>query len=488
MEKDSNNDADADSEWGSDPRRGITRGDLQINTSIINGMNQLGEQYHAPLPQILEYARQLEKEIKEGIVIQTNQIGIFKPTFLISKPGNNWRKILDGRQVNAVINLVQFKMKSFEFIKQILEKQKFATALDLEEAFHRIKVSSYLLPYFGFSFEGKLFTYSGLPFGYQNSPFHFNKVFLIAMRAIRQRRNVKISNYIDNMVLLHPDKNYLKHATQEVIAFLQNLVFKVQPKKCRLFPSKIFNYLGWVRNTENLELNMTLQRRRLMKNDIMCWINAALAHVTVRVRILAKLLEQMNFLRFQMQDASLIGNLLNHLKNQSVKKGGWNCFVSINVRVLGNLFLWFIKIKQNELRQIEQLTSLATLTADAAQEGWGSILQIQQNEMMEAGRWQKNQYLSNSNQREIAAVLMALRMHKQAIQQNYIHTLTLFTDSQKVENNLRRRRASPNQIHLVRIIFKLRSNRDSTGEEQVLGKLSTKITSRNPISSSNDKQ
>ncbi|KAA6378819.1 MAG: hypothetical protein EZS28_025650, partial [Streblomastix strix] len=50
---------------------------------------------------------------------------------------------------------------------------------------------------------------------------------------------------MDDMVLLHPDKNYLKHATQELIAYLQNLRFKIQLKKCRLFPSKIFNYLGW---------------------------------------------------------------------------------------------------------------------------------------------------------------------------------------------------------------------------------------------------
>ncbi|KAA6333252.1 MAG: hypothetical protein EZS28_053192, partial [Streblomastix strix] len=180
-----------------------------------------------------------------------------------------------------------------------------------------------------------------------------------------------------------------------------------------------------------------------------------MAHKTVRVRDIAKLLGELNFLRFQIQDASLISNSLNHLKTQAVKKGGWNCSVSLNRRVLGNLFLWFIKIKQNKPRQLEQLTSQATLTTDAAQEGWGSILQIQQNEMMEAGRWQKNWHLSNSNQRETAAVLMALRMHKQAIQQNQIHTLTLYTDNQTVEYNLRRWRAAPNQIHLVRLIFKL---------------------------------
>ncbi|KAA6361617.1 MAG: hypothetical protein EZS28_042856, partial [Streblomastix strix] len=139
MEKDSDDDAHADSEQGFDPRRGIIRG--------------------------------------------------------VPKPGNKWRKILDSRQVNAVTNLVKFKIQSSEFIKQILEKQDLAITLDLEEAFHHIKVSSDLLPYFGFAFQGRLFTYSGLPFGYKNSPYHFNKVLSIAIRAIRQRWNIKISNY-----------------------------------------------------------------------------------------------------------------------------------------------------------------------------------------------------------------------------------------------------------------------------------------------------
>jgi hypothetical protein len=76
-------------------------------------------------------------------------------------------------------------MEGSEFIKQILEKQDFATTLDLENAFHHIKVSSDLLPYFGFAFQGRLFTYSGLPFGYKNSPYLFNKVLSIAIRSIR---------------------------------------------------------------------------------------------------------------------------------------------------------------------------------------------------------------------------------------------------------------------------------------------------------------
>ncbi|KAA6392173.1 MAG: hypothetical protein EZS28_012301, partial [Streblomastix strix] len=140
------------------------------NWTSVEALQQLEEiqkyrECHAPLPQMVEYARYLEKEIKEGIVLQTDQIKVINPTFLVQKPSNKWRQILDCRQVNAITNQIKFKMEGSEFIKQILEKLDFATTLDLENAFHHIKVSSDLLPYFGFACQRRLVTYSGLAFG-----------------------------------------------------------------------------------------------------------------------------------------------------------------------------------------------------------------------------------------------------------------------------------------------------------------------------------
>ncbi|KAA6336558.1 MAG: hypothetical protein EZS28_052867 [Streblomastix strix] len=123
--------------------------------------------------------------------------------------------------------------------------------------------------------------------------------------------------------------------------------------------------------------------------------------------------------------------------------------------VLNYLDLWLIKIKQNNTCQLEDLMTQAILTADAAQEGWSSILQIWQTEMKETGRWQKNQHLKNSNQRETQAVLMTPSMHNQLIEQNQIHSLIFYSDNQTAQYNLRRCSAAPNQIHLVILICKL---------------------------------
>ncbi|KAA6389375.1 MAG: hypothetical protein EZS28_015098 [Streblomastix strix] len=118
MGKDLDDDAYSDSERGSVTIKGVTGGDFQIKTSIIN----------------------------------------------VPQPANKQIKNLDFRQVLAITNLIKFKMEGSEFIKQILKKLDFATIPDLENAFLHVKDSKNLLPYFDFTLQGRLFKYSGLPF------------------------------------------------------------------------------------------------------------------------------------------------------------------------------------------------------------------------------------------------------------------------------------------------------------------------------------
>ncbi|KAA6378413.1 MAG: hypothetical protein EZS28_026056, partial [Streblomastix strix] len=62
--------------------------------------------YHGFKKQKLEYLNQLIKEIQAGIVIETDNIRIFNPTFLIPKPGGKQRKILDCRNINQLTTLL----------------------------------------------------------------------------------------------------------------------------------------------------------------------------------------------------------------------------------------------------------------------------------------------------------------------------------------------------------------------------------------------
>ncbi|KAA6359677.1 MAG: hypothetical protein EZS28_044795 [Streblomastix strix] len=64
---------------------------------------QLCRSYHGTPLQMMEYQKQLEKEIASGVVVETNNIIILNPTFIVSRSDGKLRKILDCRAINSII-------------------------------------------------------------------------------------------------------------------------------------------------------------------------------------------------------------------------------------------------------------------------------------------------------------------------------------------------------------------------------------------------
>ncbi|KAA6389706.1 MAG: hypothetical protein EZS28_014769 [Streblomastix strix] len=91
------------------------------------------------------------------------------------------RKILDCKAYNSITRLNMFKMNGVEHNKQILGREDFITTLDLQDVFHLIRVSMQLLPYYGFKFVNKTYTYRGLTFKYGKNQYHFNKILTLAL-------------------------------------------------------------------------------------------------------------------------------------------------------------------------------------------------------------------------------------------------------------------------------------------------------------------
>ncbi|KAA6387792.1 MAG: hypothetical protein EZS28_016685 [Streblomastix strix] len=82
------------------------------------------------------------------------------------KAGGKWRKVLDCRLLNRVSQPVHFTMENVSSVMESIQLGDFATQLDIEKAYHHVKVSKELQKYFGFRFRGKAFTYVGLQFGW----------------------------------------------------------------------------------------------------------------------------------------------------------------------------------------------------------------------------------------------------------------------------------------------------------------------------------
>jgi hypothetical protein len=120
----------------------------------------------------------------------------WNPSFIRPKSNGKFRKIIDCRGVNSATNRIHFKMEGVKDIMDLLEVEDYATILDLEGAYHHIRVEPELSRYFGFRFRNRDYVCRGLPFGYIQSPPIFCRILRMAINSIREKLK-----YQDNNVL-----------------------------------------------------------------------------------------------------------------------------------------------------------------------------------------------------------------------------------------------------------------------------------------------
>jgi hypothetical protein len=58
-------------------------------------------------------------------------------------------------------------------VMELMKQGDYGITLDLEKAYHHVKVGMELMKYLGFKFLRRFYTYIGMPFGWNRSPWIF---------------------------------------------------------------------------------------------------------------------------------------------------------------------------------------------------------------------------------------------------------------------------------------------------------------------------
>jgi ribonuclease HI len=121
--------------------------------------------------------------------------------------------------------------------------------------------------------------------------------------------------------------------------------------------------------------------------------------------------------------------------------------------VLDEVEWWKDQVSSNLPRSITPLTPQGTLTTDASRLHWGATLQLTDQTLFLHGHFPQ-QTLTSSNQRETAAVLLALQKAKDLLLRKQVRCLRLESDNAVTVANLRRARASEALRPLTSQIFR----------------------------------
>ena len=91
---------------------------------------------------LMEALHQLIDKNAVEMVQNQRSLGFFNRLFLVPKPNNKWRPILDLSKLNLFLKVEKFKMETLETIKTSLQEGEWVTSIDFKDAYCHIHRNS----------------------------------------------------------------------------------------------------------------------------------------------------------------------------------------------------------------------------------------------------------------------------------------------------------------------------------------------------------
>ena len=102
----------------------------------------------------------LRKRAVEKVRVQSS-LGFYNSLFIVPKPNQKWRPILDLSALNLFLKVKTFKMETPESIRLSLQPGDWVTSLDFSDAYFHIPISPNSRKFLRFSFQNQTFQIQG---------------------------------------------------------------------------------------------------------------------------------------------------------------------------------------------------------------------------------------------------------------------------------------------------------------------------------------
>ena len=275
------------------------------------------------------------------------------------------------------------------------------------------------------------------------------------MKFIRAHWDIRIVQYMDDLLLLHQDPAKLRLYTLQIAVYLQSLGWTLSLKKCALMPAQTVTFLGWSWDCRTLTMTMTPEMRAAMLQQVHSWLSSAAKSAIVTSKAFGGLIGSLNFLRGQFPRASLYLRTSHNALTSMVRSVDWTGSAALTPMVISELLWWSRNIRFNTPYCFAPRISEARLTTDASEDEWGAFVETGSLLLHSNGSFFPKGSFTSSNQRETAAVLRALPAFQALLQQKNIRAMTIRSDNTVTVYNLQRQGAGLALLGLTRAIFSL---------------------------------
>lgn len=153
--------------------------------------------------------------LKKGAICQVNPCKkqFISKIFLIPKPDGSFRLILNLKKLNEFIVTDHFKLEDEKIVKRLLTPNCFMVSIDLQDAYYVVPIKNSDRKFLRFSFQGKLFEFTCLPFGLSTAPYTFTKLLKPVISYLRNLGYTSVI-YLDDVLLIENSEVKCKESVQ----------------------------------------------------------------------------------------------------------------------------------------------------------------------------------------------------------------------------------------------------------------------------------
>ena len=340
---------------------------------------------------------------KRAIDLVENQrsLGFYSRLFLVPKPGNRWRPVIDLSHLNQFLDIRTFRMETPESIRASLRVGEWVTSIDLQDAYFHIPIHPRYHKYLRFVHQGKVYQFRALPFGLATAPLIFTRLGK-EVKLMALARGIRLHTYLDDWLIRGDSPGQTRAYTQEMIQLIQELGWIINHKKSELQPTQTFTFVGY-----QYDLKQGLVRPTQDRWSKLTSLTSVLLHqsvTTVRelmslIGLLASTEKQVPQGRLQMRPF------------QWYLKHHWKFPESLNKQIpwdnrMKSHLLWWTD-PQNVLKgsDLHPKDHSVLMFTDASKDGWGCQL----GDHSAKGHWSPVETALHINVLELKAVLLSLQ-------------------------------------------------------------------------------
>ena len=216
---------------------------------------------------LLEALHQLIDKNAVELVLNQTSLGFFNRLFLVPKPNNKWRPILDLSQLNLFLKVEKFKMETPETIRTSLQRGEWVTSVDFKDAYFHIPIQEQSKKYLRFHVQGRTYQFKALPFGLSTASMEFT-VLAKEVKLMAGRKGIRIHQYLDDWLVRAKSYHICLQHTQSLVKMCQALGWLVNTEKSELVPKQVFNFVGYQFNLRSGRVRPTPDRWQSLQDKI----------------------------------------------------------------------------------------------------------------------------------------------------------------------------------------------------------------------------